>query len=77
MKLKFSGPLRHRRLLALSMIEMMVVIAIIAILMSLLLPVFAGAIKKAKNVGRPMDPNNPDSPRAGPSSVPHESNFDE
>jgi prepilin-type N-terminal cleavage/methylation domain-containing protein len=77
MKLKFSGPLRHRRLLALSMIEMMVVIAIIAILMSLLLPVFAGAIKKAKNVGRPMDPNNPDSPRAGPSSVPHDYNFDE
>ncbi len=59
------------------MIEMMVVIAIIAILMSLLLPVFAGAIKKAKNVGRPMDPNNPGSPRVGPSSVPHDYNFDE
>ena len=56
------------------MIEMMVVIAI---LMSLLLPVFAGAIKKAKNVGRPIDPNNPGSPRAGPSSVPHDYNFDE
>ena len=55
---------------------MMVVIAIIAILMSLLLPVFAGAIRKAKNVGRPLDPNNPDSPLVGPSSVPHDYNFD-
>ena len=25
----------------------------------------------------PIDPNNPDSPRAGPSSVPHDYNFDE
>ena len=48
-------------------------IAIIVILMSLLLPVFAGAIKKAKNVGRPMDSNDPDSQRVGPSSIPHES----
>ena len=30
---------------------MMVVIAIIVVLMASLLPVFAGAIKKAKNVG--------------------------
>lgn len=34
-----------------SLIEIMVVIAIIVILMASLLPVFAGAIKKAKNVG--------------------------
>jgi len=33
-----------------SLIEMMMVIAIIVILMAFLLPVFAGAIKKAKNV---------------------------
>ena len=60
-----------------SLIEMMVGIAIVVILMASLLPVFAGAIRKAKNVGRPMDPNNPGSPRAGPSSVPHDYNFDE
>ena len=59
-----------------SLIEMMVVIAIIAVLIAFLLPVFAGAIKKAKNVGRPMNPNDPDSPRAGPSSVPHDPDFD-
>ena len=60
-----------------SLIEIMVVIAIIVILMAFLLPVFSGAIKKAKNVGTPMNPNDPDSPRARPSSVPHNYNFDE
>ena len=49
---------------------------VIAILMAFLLPVFAVAIKKAKNVGTPMNPNDPDSPRAGPSSVPHDPDFD-
>ena len=60
-----------------ALIEMMVVIAIIAVLMAVLVPVFAGAIKKAKNVGTPMNPNDPYSPRPGPSSGPHDHNFDE
>jgi len=59
-----------------SLIEMMGVIAIIVILMAILLPVFAGAIMKAKNVGTPMNPNDPDSPRAGSTSVPHDPDFD-
>ena len=59
-----------------SLIEMIVVIAIIVILMALLLPVFAGEIKKAKNVGRPMNPNDLNSPRAGPSSAPHDPDCD-
>ena len=67
---------RRNRRLGITLIEMVVVVAIIAILMALLLPVFAGASRKAMNVGRPMDPNNPGSPRAGPSSVPHDYNFD-
>ena len=58
-----------------SLIETIVVIAIIVILMALLLSVFAGAIKKAKNVGTLMNPNDPDSRRAGPSSVPHDPDF--
>lgn len=60
-----------------TLIETLVVIAIIGILMALLLPVFAGAIKKAKNVGRPQDPNDPDSPLIGPSSVPEHYDWDQ
>ena len=53
------------------------VIAIIGILASFLLPVIAGAIKKAKGVGTTQDPNDPDSPLLGPSSVPADHNWDE
>ena len=66
-----------RSLRGMTLIETLVVIAIIGILMALLLPVFAGAIKKAKNVGRPQDPNDPDSPLIGPSSVPEDYDWDQ
>jgi len=43
--------------------------AIIAILASMMFPVFSKAIKKARSVGRPVDPNDPSKGMYGPSSV--------
>ena len=60
-----------------SPIEILMVITIIGILVSFLLPVIAGAIKTAKGVDTPGDPNDPDSPLLGPSSVPADHNWDE
>ena len=44
------------------------VIAIISILMSLMFPVFAKAIRKARSLGH-ENPKNPNGPRIAPSSV--------
>lgn len=54
---------------AFSLVETLVVIVIIGILLSLMLPVFAKAIEKARNVGRPVDKNDPTKGILGPSSV--------
>ena len=59
-----------------SLIEMMVVIAIIVILMAFLLPVFAGAIKKAKNV-KIHESERSLLATGRPSSGPHDYNSDE
>ena len=48
---------------------MLVVIVIIGILLSLMQPVFAKAIDKARKVGRPVDGNDPSKGILGPSSV--------
>ena len=54
---------------AFSLVEMLVVIVIIGILLSLMQPVFAKAIDKARKVGRSIDGNDPSKGILGPSSV--------
>ena len=54
---------------AFSLVEMLVVIVIIGILLTLMLPVFAKAIDKARKVGRPVDGIDPSYGILGPSSV--------
>jgi len=48
-----------------SPIEILMVITIIGILVSFLLSVIAGAIKRTLGVGTPQDPNDPDSTLLG------------
>jgi len=50
---------------------MLVVIVIIGILLALMLPVFAGAIEKARKVGKPVDSSDPSSHVLRPTSVRH------
>ncbi|MBL69210.1 MAG: hypothetical protein CMO74_12310 [Verrucomicrobiales bacterium] len=57
---------KHRR--GVTILELMLVVAIIGILMSMMLPVFAKALRKARNVGH-ENPNDPNGPRIAPSSV--------
>ena len=45
---------------AFSLVEMLVVSVIIGILLALMQPVFAKSIDKAREVGRPVDGNDPD-----------------
>ena len=47
---------------------MIMVMAIIAILLSMMFPVFAKAFKKARSLGD-ENPKDPDGPRISPSSV--------
>ena len=67
----------RKRIEGKSLIEILMVITIIGILASFLLSVIAVGIKRAKGVGAPQDPNDPDSPLLGPSSVPADHNCDE
>ena len=59
-------PWRHQK--GVSLIEMLMVIAVIAILMGLMFPVLAKAIRKARSLGD-ENANNPSGPRIAPSSV--------
>ena len=68
MNLPWKKSRRHKSKGA-SLIEMLVVMAIIAILASMMFPVFSKAIKKARSVGRPLDPNDPSKGMYGPTSV--------
>jgi prepilin-type N-terminal cleavage/methylation domain-containing protein len=61
--------LKMRR--AFSLVEMLVVIVIIGILLALMLPVFAGAIEKARKVGKPVDSSDLSSHVLRPTSVRH------
>ena len=51
-------------------------ITIIGILMGMMFPVFSKAIKKARSVGSPVDPNDNTKGQYAPSSVSHLNNFD-
>jgi Tfp pilus assembly protein FimT len=51
---------------ATSLVELLIVI--IGILLALMLPVFAGAIKKARNLGKPVDSSDPSSHVLRPTS---------
>ena len=59
---------RRNRFYGYTLLEMIMVMAIIAILLSMMFPVFANAFKKARSLGD-ENPNDPDGPRISPSSV--------
>lgn len=59
---------RRNRFYGYTLLEMIMVMAIIAILLSMMFPVFAKAFKKARSLGD-ENPKDPDGPRISPSSV--------
>ena len=59
---------RHNKLRGYTLLEMVLVMAIVAILLSMMFPVFAKAYKKARSLGT-ENPKDPDGPRISPTSV--------
>ena len=57
---------RHNKLRGYTLLEMVLVMAIVAILLSMMFPVFAKAYKKARSLGTE---NPKDGPRISPTSV--------
>ncbi len=73
--MRVPGNRFQRKKSGISLIELLVCITIVGILMGMMFPVFSKAIKKARSVGSPVDPNDNTKGQYAPSSVPHLNNF--